>query len=185
MKNTGVDTKCEKCNRTVDVVEYANGDISLRSHVDMRGRCTGIPTRNDPKLIELVEARRRAKEREKIVVKITSAISLTDRLPANVNAIEHWQSIIYSDPSSSKSADAQTVLINELNRYPWMLGYENAAIVVKSVVQHRDLIATHPEVMAKLFGPVLRFFASAEFWAFVLLERAELAEQKLGSAPQT
>lgn len=171
MKSSSVTITCPLCKRSgCDVYEFASGEIGLKRHYVGLTRNPCLVKRDDPQVIVAYKAARELKVRADAARSVLSAIGNMDRLPIHARAREAWLAILYGNQADSALADAKKRLSEAYDRHYSLSHFHRLPY---EIGEYRDEIASHPDVVAAMFWPVLKWFASPEFWAYVLLNEAQ------------
>lgn len=183
MKSSTVAITCPLCKRLgCDVYEFASGEIGLKRHYVGFSRNPCLVKRDDPQVIAAYKAALGLKVRADAVRSVLSALSNMDRLPIHARAREAWLAILYGNQADSALADAKKRLSEAYDRH---YAQSHFCRLPYEIGEHRDEIASHPDVVAAMFWPVLKWFASPEFWAYVLLNEAQRGDDDASAPPSS
>ena len=181
MKSSSVSITCPLCKQSgCDVYEFASGEIGLKRHYVGHTRNPCLVKRDDPQVIAADKSAQKLKARADAARSVLSAISNMDRLPIHARAREAWLAILYGNQADSALADAKKRLSHAYEQH-YSLSHFHFHRLPYEIGEYRDEIASRPDVVAEMFWPVLKWFASPEFWAYVLLNEAQRGDD--ASAP--
>lgn len=173
MKRLGRFVECPLCGIVVGVVQSRSGVLGLASH---RGRtCRRCPaeskdSRVQSAIVSSIERGRVADAIERILSTLRMSGSHSEpeyerRFHARL------MTALYGDPRAAETEAARIALVKS------GVGVsDHFDLVDKPETGAR--ITGNERVLAAMFGGAVRFLASPELWAFVMLNRAEEAEQR-------